>query len=63
VQSAADISIPRHTVAKHNRRTNYILPEGKIYPQQLSVAIKAFKRLKTDESKKRTQGHPEDCQV
>ncbi|KAK2138887.1 hypothetical protein LSH36_2260g00007 [Paralvinella palmiformis] len=28
VQSAADISVPRHTQAKHNRRTNYIPPEG-----------------------------------
>ncbi|KAK2160348.1 hypothetical protein LSH36_135g00005 [Paralvinella palmiformis] len=51
VQSAADISVPRHTEAKHNRRTNYIPPEGKIYTRQLSMATKAFKRLKTDESK------------
>jgi len=51
VQSAADISVPRHTQAKHNRRTNYIPPEGKIYTRQLSMATKAFKRLKTDESR------------
>jgi len=38
-QSAADITVPRQAVAKHNRRTNYILPEGKPYTQQLSMAI------------------------
>ncbi|KAK2151294.1 hypothetical protein LSH36_368g05016 [Paralvinella palmiformis] len=51
VQSAADISVPRHTQAKHNRRTNHIPPEGKIYTRQLSITTKAFKRPKTDESR------------
>ncbi|KAK2160303.1 hypothetical protein LSH36_136g02046, partial [Paralvinella palmiformis] len=51
VQSAADISVPRHTEPKHDRRTNYIPSEGKIYTRQLSMATKAFKLIKTDESK------------
>ena len=46
VQLAADLSVPKYTETKYNRQTNFLPPEGKIYTRQLSMAIKAFKRLK-----------------
>jgi len=51
VQLAAYLSVPKPNENKYNRRTNFLPPEGKIYTRQLSMATKAFKPLKTDESK------------